>query len=182
MRILLINPPRFNGHSIVREMRCVGITSVSIFPPIEFAYLAGHLRKYAEVKIIDANALNQGFEYIGKEINEFRPQAVIFSASLPSFSADAQVAKIAKKIDKNIKTILLESHVVPVMPGKIKQTFPEIDHLVILRAQVGMVGVDEVVEIGSMFDLELFDRLFLVLGFRNGRRIRRHFFGNFGVS
>jgi len=130
MKILLINPPRYNGHSIVREMRCVGITTVSIFHPVEFAYLAGLLRKYAKVKIIDANALNQDFKDIEAEIKEFRPNTVIFSASLPSFSADIQVAKIAKKIDKNIKTILLESHVVPVMPAKINQTFPEIDHLV----------------------------------------------------
>lgn len=130
MRILLINPPRFKGHSIIREMRCVGLTTVSVFPPIELAYLAGHLRKQAEVKIIDANALNKDFQYIEQEIRNFRPQAVVFTASLPSFSADAQVARIAKNIDNNIKTILLDSHVVPVMPEKIKQTFPEIDYLV----------------------------------------------------
>lgn len=100
MKILLINPPRLNGHSMVREMRCVGITSVSIFPPIEFAYLAGHLRKYAEIKITDANALDQNFSDIEMEIKNFRPDAVIFSASLPSFTADAQVAKIAKKLIK----------------------------------------------------------------------------------
>ena len=90
-------------------MRCVGLTTVSIFPPIELAYLAGLLRKYAEVKIIDANALNQNFKDIETEINNFRPEAVVFTASLPSFSADAEVAKIAKRIDGKIKTILLES-------------------------------------------------------------------------
>lgn len=130
MRILLINPPRLNGHSIIREMRCVGVTLVSVFPPIELAYLAGLLRKYAEVKILDANALNVDLRYIGRKIKEFAPEAIVFTVSLPSFSADAQVAKIAKSIDKNIKTILLDSHTVPVMPDKIRQIFPEIDYLV----------------------------------------------------
>ena len=59
MKILLINPPRLNGHSIIREMRCAGSATVSIFPPIELAYLAGLLRKYADVKILDANAPGQ---------------------------------------------------------------------------------------------------------------------------
>ena len=130
MRILLINPPRFNGHSIIREMRCVGVTIVSVFPPIELAYLAGLLRNHAEVKILDANALNQDFKYIEKEISNFKPEAVVFTASLPSFTADIQVAKIAKMVDSSIKTILLESHVLTVMPEKVKQTFPEIDYLV----------------------------------------------------
>lgn len=130
MKILLINPPRFNGHSTIREMRCVGITTVSVFPPMELAYLAGLLRQHAEVKIFDANALNKGFGDIEAEIKNFQPQTVIFTASIPSFSADAQVAKIAKKINGKIKTILLESHIVPVMSARIKQTFPEIDYLV----------------------------------------------------
>lgn len=130
MKILLINPPRFNGHSVIREMRCAGLTTVSVFPPIELAYLAGTLRKYAEVKILDANALNQGFEDIEKEIRQFGPEAVIFTTSPTSFRVDAQVAKIAKKINGKIKTILLDSHIVPVMPEKIKQSFCEIDYLI----------------------------------------------------
>jgi len=111
-------------------MRCVGITTVSVFPPIELAYLAGLLRKYAEVKILDANAQNQNFDDIERQIIVFEPDAIIFTASLPSFSADIQVAKLAKKINQGIKTILLESHVVPAMPQKVKQAFPEIDCLV----------------------------------------------------
>ncbi len=145
MKILLINPPRFKGHSIIREMRCVGVTLVSVFPPVELAYLAGFLRQYAEVKILDANALNANFQYIEREIREFSPDAVVFTASLPSFSADAQVAKIAKNIDKNIKTVLLDSHTVPVMPDKIRKLFPEIDYL---------VGTEPLASIPKLFGLE----------------------------
>lgn len=145
MKILLINPPRFKGHSIIREMRCVGITTVSVFPPIELAYLAGLLRKYAQVKIFDANALNKGFSDIEKEIADFLPEVVVFTASIPSFNADAQVARIAKKINRDIKTILLESHIAPVMPEKIKQGFPEIDYL---------IGKDPLVNIPALLGFE----------------------------
>ena len=130
MKILLINPPRFKGSAVIREMRCVGLTIVSLFPPVELAYLAGFLRECAEIKIIDANALNQNFQDIEAAIRSFAPQVVIFTASLPSFTFDAQVAQIAKRIDKNIKTILLDSHLVPVMPEMIKHNFPGIDYLV----------------------------------------------------
>ena len=79
MKILLINPPRFNGNPMIREMRCAGLSIASIYPPIELAYLAGYLRKYAEVKIMDANALNQDFDDVKAKITHFRPEAVIFT-------------------------------------------------------------------------------------------------------
>ena len=130
MKVLLINPPRFNNNPMVREMRCAGFSTASIYPPIELSYLTGFLRKSAETKIIDANALNKSFDDIEKEIKDFQPDAVIFTTSPASFSFDSQIAKTAKKVNKEIKTILLDSHIAPVMPNKIKESFPEIDHLV----------------------------------------------------
>ena len=150
MKILLINPPRFKGSSVIREMRCVGLTIVSVFPPIELAYLAGVLREYAEVQIIDANALNQNFQDIEWAINNFSPQAIIFTASLPSFTSDARVAQIAKRIDKNIKTILLDSHLIPVMPEAIKNKFPEIDYL---------IGTEPLLNIPKLLGFEGADKL-----------------------
>ncbi len=151
MKILLINPPRFKGHSIIREMRCVGITTVSLFPPVELAYLAGQLRKNVEVKIIDANALNLNFADIEKEMRDFKPEAVVFTAAIPCFGVDVEVAKIAKKINRNIKTILLESHIVPVMPEKIKQTFPEIDYLV---GTEPLLNIPKILGLEGVSDLE----------------------------
>ena len=127
---------------MVREMRCAGLSTVSLYPPIELAYLAGELRKNAEVKILDANALNYNFEDIRREIRDFKPSAVIFTTSPASFSYDAKVAKIAKEVNKEIKTILLDSHIIPVMPAKIKQEFPEIDEL---------IGTEPLVNIPKLF-------------------------------
>jgi anaerobic magnesium-protoporphyrin IX monomethyl ester cyclase len=149
MKILLINPPKFNNNSMIREMRCAGLTLGSVYPPIELAYLAGNLRKNAQVKILDANALNYNFKEIEKKVNNFKPEAVIFTTSPTSFSYDAQIAKITKKINQKTKTILLDSHIVPVMPEKIKKSFPEIDHLVgtnpllIIPKIFGFEGINE---------------------------------------
>lgn len=149
IKVLLINPPRLNGNPMVREMRCAGLSIVSIYPPIELAYLAGHLRKYAEVKIMDANALNQNFNDIETEIINFKPEVIIFTTSPASFSYDAQIAKISKRIDEKIKTILLDSHISPVMPEKIKRNFPEIDYLVSqepLLSIPNLLGFEGVIE------------------------------------
>lgn len=129
-KILLINPPRFNGHPMVREMRCAGLSASSIYPPLELAYLAGALRREAAVKIVDANALDLSLEQVKSEIKNFQPDAVIFTTSPVSFTKDAQIAKIAKEISSAIKTILLDSHITPVMPEKIKARFPDLDYLI----------------------------------------------------
>src|SRR3989344_2268947 len=150
MRILLINPPRFNGHAVVREMRCANLATVSIFPPIELAYLAGVLRQYAEVKILDANALDSNFKDIEIEIRRFKPQAVVFTISPTTFTADAQIAKIAKEIDGQIKTILLDSHISPAIPERVRQNFPKIDYLVSREPLLeipGLLGFPGIAEI-----------------------------------
>ena len=142
MKILFINPPRFKGHPMVREMRCAGLSISSIYPPLELAYLAGQLRLSAEVKIIDANALNFNLNQIESEIKNFQPTAVIFTTSPVSFTEDAKIAEISKKINSEIKTILLDSHITPVMPGKIREKFPLIDHL---------IGTDPLINIPKIF-------------------------------
>ena len=151
MKILLINPPRFNRHAVVREMRCAGLATVSIVPPLELAYLAGLLRQYAEVKILDANALDQDFEDVEEEIGRFRPNFVVFTISPTTFLADIQVAKVSKKIDENIKTILLDSHIVPVIPDKVKHDFPEIDYLV---GTEPLLNIPKLLGFPGVFDLE----------------------------
>lgn len=130
MKILLINPPRFNGNPMVREMRCAGLSASSIYPPIELAYLAGFLREKTDVKIIDANALDFGFDDIKKEISLAEPDFIVFTSSPASFSADAKIAKIAKQISPKIKTVLQDSHIAPVLGDKIREKFPEIDFFV----------------------------------------------------
>jgi radical SAM superfamily enzyme YgiQ (UPF0313 family) len=151
MKILLINPPRFDKNPMIREIRCAGLSPISVYPPIELAYLAGVLRKDNEVEILDANGLNQNFEDIKRKINKFKPEAVVFTTSPASFNYDAQIAQITKKINKEIKTFLLDSHIVPVMPKKIKENFPEIDYLV---GKEPLLNIPKLLGFKGMADLE----------------------------
>jgi len=141
MKILLINPPRFNGHPMVREMRCAGLSASSIYPPLELAYLAGLLRLNAMVKILDANALNLSFENVKNEIERFHPDWVVYTTSPASFAADMRIATITKEIDKGIKTILLDSHILPVMSEEIKQKFIGIDYFVSSEPLLNVPGI-----------------------------------------
>jgi len=152
-KILLINPPRFKGNPMVREMRCAGLSASSIYPPIELAYLAGVLKKNAKVKILDANALNLSFAEVKQEIKRQHPDAVIFTASPVSFAEDTRIAKISKEINKEIKTILLDSHIIPVMPKKIQEKFPWIDYLVGAKPMINIpkiFGFEEISELEKL--------------------------------
>ena len=136
---------------MVREMRCAGLSPVSVYPPIELAYLAGVLRKTAEVRALDANALDLDFEEVEAEIKKIEPDAIVFTTSPASFSQDAKIAEIAKKINAKTKTILLDSHIAPVMPEKIKEAFPQIDYLV---GQEPLLNIPALLGFEGISDLE----------------------------
>lgn len=131
MRVLLINPPRFKGIPVVRETRCEGITPVSVYPPLKFVYVAAFLEKHGfEVDILDCNVHNYSFARAKTEIQNYNPNIVIFSSSPPTMSYDIQIADICKDIDEGITTVLDDSHISPVMPEAVLNTFKNIDILI----------------------------------------------------
>lgn len=107
MKILLVNPPRFNGMPVVREDRCE-ITVPNVVPPHGFVYLAGILlNDDHNVVLIDANGYDLDFEYIKKEIENEKPDIVIFKSTPETFYSDNKVGDIAKSISKEIKTVMI---------------------------------------------------------------------------
>jgi len=107
MKILLVNPPRFNGMPVVREDRCE-ITVPNVVPPHGFVYLAGILlNENHNVRLIDANGYDLDFEYIKKEIGKEKPDIVIFKSTPETFYSDIKVGDIAKSISKEIKTVMI---------------------------------------------------------------------------
>lgn len=127
-----MNPPRFKGNPIVREVRCAGITPVSVYPPIRLAYTAALLEKNNfNVKILDANAFDDHYEDVKEKIKEYDPDLVLFTTSVTTISFDAKVADITKEINKNIIVVLDDPHIAPVMPEKVLTTFKNIDILIL---------------------------------------------------
>jgi len=129
--ILLINPPRFNKISVIREIRCAGFTPGSNYPPLKLAYMAGYLRdNKLKVNIIDANVENLSYNDLKKRIKLIKPKIVIFSSSPSTMAHDAKTAEIAKQVDKNILTVLEDTHIAPAMPEKVLKEFKDIDVLI----------------------------------------------------
>lgn len=107
MKVVLVNPPRFKNMPVGREDRCEN-TIPNILPPTGLVYLATFLREEGhEISLIDANGHNLHLEDIKKGIITDKPDFIIFKATPETFYEDVKVARCAKKIDLNIKTIMI---------------------------------------------------------------------------
>ena len=106
MRILLINPPRFNNTPVGREDRCEN-TIPNVITPTGLVILAGLLEQKHQVKLIDANGYDLDIDYIKAEIEKYHPDYVIFKATPETFYSDVKVASIAKMTDTKILTIMI---------------------------------------------------------------------------
>ena len=98
MRICLINPPKFLGKmSVGREDRCEN-TIPNTIPPTGLVYLGTLIEnKGHEVRLLDANGNNYGFDYIYNFIRIERFDYIIFRATTETFYEDIKIAEIAKK-------------------------------------------------------------------------------------
>ena len=107
MKILLVNPPRFNGVPVGREDRCEN-TIPNVITPHGFVYLAGILlNENHNVRLIDANGYDLDFGSVKKEIEKEKPDIVIFKSTPETFYSDIKVGDIAKSISKEIKTVMI---------------------------------------------------------------------------
>jgi anaerobic magnesium-protoporphyrin IX monomethyl ester cyclase len=105
-KILLIDPPGFEGNSIGRILGSFGTNKANqMWPPYDLQIMAGYcLKNGHDVKIIDANNLGLTYGRIKKEIVDYKPDWVIYLTCFPTFILDAEVAKASKEINPEIKT------------------------------------------------------------------------------
>lgn len=115
MRILLINPP----------ITSLGEIKIEPHPPLGLAYLASYLLKHRySVKILDAlfsgekRKIGKKFRLgltdkeIKKEIQEYGPGIIGISQMFTPYAQDShRVARIAKKVNPQITTVLGGAHV-----------------------------------------------------------------------
>ncbi|PIU57684.1 MAG: hypothetical protein COS89_03925, partial [Deltaproteobacteria bacterium CG07_land_8_20_14_0_80_38_7] len=76
MKILLVNPPRVDGHPVVREERQEHSDYVIVYPPLSMLYCAAILRQGFNTMILDANGFDFGMEYVSQVIKEEEPDVV----------------------------------------------------------------------------------------------------------
>ncbi|NJD78612.1 MAG: radical SAM protein [Candidatus Methanoperedens sp.] len=98
MKVLLVNPPRFNNVSVIREDRCEIIEKNSVLPPYSLLQIASLLRNRGhEVSLIDANGENIDYATLEKMLSERDYESVIFRFTSSTFDWDMRVAAISKK-------------------------------------------------------------------------------------
>ncbi|SNQ61516.1 B12-binding domain-containing radical SAM protein [Candidatus Methanoperedens nitratireducens] len=98
MKVLLVNPPRFNKLSVIREERCEILEKNSVLPPYSLLQVASLLRKRGhEVSLIDANGENINYPALEKMVSGMSYGAVIFRFISATFDWDMQTATISKK-------------------------------------------------------------------------------------
>ena len=142
-KILLVHPSAFmdHGKSSIEELHAVTA-------PLGLAYLAAMVKDLdTEVKILDANLLQLGFEEIGERIQEFKPNMVGIGVTSASAKSGGMIADIVKKLDPRIMTVVGGPHIIAtgtemlevfkgidiIIPGDAEEAFKELVQNVIAK-------------------------------------------------
>jgi radical SAM superfamily enzyme YgiQ (UPF0313 family) len=98
MRILLLNPPRYEGIPVIREERCEITERYSILEPYSLLQIGSIIRNSGhEVELVDANGLDLDYQDIAKVIGEKRFDMVFFRFTPTTFDWDMKTAEVSKK-------------------------------------------------------------------------------------
>jgi anaerobic magnesium-protoporphyrin IX monomethyl ester cyclase len=112
-------------------------------PPAGLLILAAYIEKELpelEVEVYDAQALKSSWKDLEKYIETSEPSIVAASGFTCNAYACARVVEIAKKVNKEIITVLGGSHF-SFMPEESLQDFPEIDYIVRGEGEITMIDL-----------------------------------------
>jgi len=120
MKILLINPPWFEG-SILDNL-------VSNNPPMGLAYIAAVLEKggYKDTIVRDMKVSKIPIDKTGKLIDDFKPDIVGIRAATGQVTSVIKMIRIIKSIDPNILCVLGGSHPSVLPEETLKETNADI--------------------------------------------------------
>ncbi len=130
MKVLLVNPPRFNGIPVIREERCEITERYSIVPPYSLLQVASLLRERGhEVSIIDANVLDLDYEELKRKMSGREGQdyaALIFRFTPTTFDHDMILTKVSKELCPAAKTIGI-CWTMRTLPEEVLENAPSLD-------------------------------------------------------
>jgi radical SAM superfamily enzyme YgiQ (UPF0313 family) len=90
MKVTLINPPHTNS-----KYKFIGVVA----PPLGIAYMAAVLEENnIPVDIIDASAMDMGWDELGMEIKNRSPEVVAITALTPNINQAMKTAEISKSV------------------------------------------------------------------------------------
>ncbi len=138
MKVLLVNPPRFGGVSVVREERCEVPERYSVLEPYSLLQLASLLRDRGHsVDLIDANGSDIGYPELESRLRSIPYDALIFRFTPTTFDHDQRLAQISKAVRPDAATVGL-SWTLRTLPREVLGEAPAMD--VYLRHEYEAVG------------------------------------------
>lgn len=141
IKVLIINPPRFNGQNVRRDERSADILPGEVSPFYQGAVLAQYLREKhgVVVDVLDANGLDLDFSAVEQWIKTRSSyKHVIIKAADDTLLHDIVVGQIAKQY--GLTTFLWEPILSPAAPERvlyeINRGKQSIDYLILCEAEV----------------------------------------------
>src|SRR3989454_4934967 len=106
MKVAIVNPPRFEGVSVVREERCEVTERYSVLEPYSLLQLAALLRAAGHsVSLLDANGQDATPQQVESWLGKANYDAVVFRFTPTTFAHDMEVARTSKRVRPEARTI-----------------------------------------------------------------------------
>ncbi len=127
MKVLLVFPPQ-EHYSVGKTIHMDITVEAGGYPPMGLLYIAGYLEKNTghEIKVLDACVENMGYDELEEYFRKEKPDVVGVYTSTYFLYDSVLTAKLAKKVNKGIYTVLGGPHFY-FYPSPIKGA-PEIDY------------------------------------------------------
>ena len=139
MKVLLVNPPRFNGIPVIREERCEITERYSVLPPYSLLQIASLLRQRGhDVSLVDANGENMDYRELSSRLEGLIYQALIFRFTPTTFDWDLETARLSRSLHPEATTIGI-CWTLRTLPEQVLSEAPELD--VYLRHEYEAVAV-----------------------------------------
>lgn len=106
MRILLVNPPRFEGIPVIREERCEITERYSILEPYSLLQMGALLKGQGhQVDLIDLNGFDLAWKDLEARLHQLKPEAVLFRFTPTTFDHDMRTTSVVRASAPEAKTI-----------------------------------------------------------------------------
>jgi len=138
VNIAIVNPPRFDGVSVVREERCEVTERYSVLEPYSLLQLAALLQAGGHrVRLLDANGANASYGHVESWLRRTAYDALIFRFTPTTFDHDLRLATLSKKLRPDARTIGI-CWTLRTMPADVLREAPDLD--IYLRHEYENVG------------------------------------------
>lgn len=128
MKVLVVNPPRFQGIPVIREDRCENVDRNCVQPPTSYVYMVSILaEKGHAVNLIDCNAYNIDYQKLNLMLLKLgRVEIVIFRSTPSTFFHDYKVAELVKKHNPDTLIVMLNWNLNG-FPRQVMERSPKLD-------------------------------------------------------